>query len=88
MIFFLVLFSIILFVFWLNEFWTIVNMKDDDFPNRNDRLMWAVIVFFGNVLGAAIFAIWKVQYLGEKKHVRSLISDLLSYNIKKDESDQ
>jgi heme/copper-type cytochrome/quinol oxidase subunit 2 len=48
-----------LLLFWLGQLWNVVTSSDSDFPDRNDKLMWAIIVMFGSVLGAAVFALWK-----------------------------
>ena len=54
-------------LFWLAMVWTVVNLAEDDFPGRNDKLMWAIIVFFGSVVGAAIFASWVRKIASDKR---------------------
>ena len=53
-------------LFWLYQLWSVVRMKDGDFPDRNDKLMWSLLVFFGFLLGAILFAVWKSEYAHTK----------------------
>ncbi len=38
---------------WCNEFVFLMGLRDDDFPGRNDKLIWAVVL-----LTCAPFSVW------------------------------
>jgi hypothetical protein len=38
---------------WCNEFVTLMNLRDDDFPGRNDKLIWAAVL-----LAFAPISVW------------------------------
>jgi hypothetical protein len=38
---------------WCNEFVFLMGLRDDDFPGRNDKLIWAVVL-----LAFAPFSVW------------------------------
>ena len=50
---------VVFMIFWIRQLITVVSMKDEEFEGRNDKLIWFIIVFFGNFIGAAIFCSWK-----------------------------
>ena len=57
----LLLISIGCLLFWVSQLWTVVNMSDQDFNGRYDKLMWAMIILFGSILGAIMFALWRMM---------------------------
>ena len=40
------------FVFWL---WMLIDCLTNEPSEGNDKLIWVVVVFFGNVLGALVY---------------------------------
>ena len=46
-------------VFWLSQFVSLMNMRDEDFPGRYDKPIWAMTLILANILGAIAFWIWK-----------------------------
>jgi len=59
---FISIIGLIAFLFWLSQLWLVVKMHDSDFPDRNDKLMWFILVFFGSILGAVLFMIWRIEH--------------------------
>lgn len=53
--------SIALFLFWILALKDVVFMRDEDFEGKNDKLIWFIIVFFGNILGALAFVVWNAS---------------------------
>ena len=53
-------------IFWIYQLWSVVSSDDADYPNRNDKLMWAMVVLFGSVLGALLFVLWKFDHALKK----------------------
>lgn len=49
------------FLFWLYELWAVATMSDSDFPGRNDKLIWVIIVLFASVIGAVLFVLWQIE---------------------------
>ena len=47
------------FLFWMVQLWTALTMTDEEFPGRNDKLVWVMVVFFGSVIGALLFVCWR-----------------------------
>ena len=60
------IFGLIAFLFWLSQLWLVVKMHDSDFPDRNDKLMWFLLVFFGFILGALLFMVWRIEHANIK----------------------
>jgi len=58
--------GLIAFLFWLSELRLVIKMHDSDFPDRNDKLMWFLLVFFGSILGAVLFMIWRIEHVNAK----------------------
>ena len=48
---------------WLLILKDVITMRDEDFPGRNDKLIWFIVVFFGNVFGAFAFFTWRTARL-------------------------
>jgi hypothetical protein len=46
-------------IFWLRQLIDVMQRSDDDFPGRNDKLIWAVVIVLGNVFGALAYWIAK-----------------------------
>jgi len=55
----IVMFLVMAFLFWAAQLLDVLPRKDDDFPGRNDKMMWGLIVFFGGFLGAIVYSISK-----------------------------
>jgi len=49
------------FLFWLYVLWTAATMPDSDFPGRNDKVIWVMIVLFTPIIGALLFALWQLE---------------------------
>lgn len=62
---FLVLMSIFLFVFWLFQIVALMDMKDNEFPGRHDKVLWFIAVLLGSVVGALAFLLWRFMRSGE-----------------------
>ena len=54
-----IIISLIFFVYWIRQFCEVIRAGDSDFPGRNDKLMWAIIIFFGSLPGALLYSYWK-----------------------------
>jgi len=47
------IFAIVLFVLWV---WMLIDcVSRDDFPGKDDKLLWALIILLGGGLGALIY---------------------------------
>ena len=46
-------------IFWITEFLSLMNTKDEEFAGRYDKPIWAVILLLASVLGALMFWLWK-----------------------------
>ena len=66
----LILASLLLlyFFFWMWQFVQLMLLSDDDFPGKNDKILWVVtfIVFF--MFAPSVFQWWKLSSL----HVRDI----------------
>ena len=62
----IIIIGLIAFLFWLSELRIVIKMHDSDFPGRNDKLMWFMLVFFGSILGALLFMIWRIERVNVK----------------------
>jgi len=51
----LLVIGLIAFRFWLSQLLLVIKMRDSEFLDRNDKLMWFLLVFFGSILGALLF---------------------------------
>ena len=51
----LTIISILMLLFWCNQFLKLMRMEADDFPSKEDKSIWAATLIFLNVLGAFIF---------------------------------
>ena len=47
--------AFVIAVFWLGQLLDVLHRSDDEFPGRNDKLIWTIVVLFGNVVGAIIY---------------------------------
>jgi uncharacterized membrane protein len=57
MIHLLVLFVLLAgIVFWLTQLIDVMQRRDDEFPGRYDKIIWALVIVLGNIFGA--FAYW------------------------------
>lgn len=45
-------FALISFVFWI---WMLIDCLTKESSEGNDKLVWVLVVFFGHLLGAAIY---------------------------------
>jgi|GEM_PF-3246597 len=58
---FIILLAVLAVLFWIHELWKLLLMKDDEFDGRNDKLIWFIFVFFGSLLGALLFCLWRIS---------------------------
>ena len=58
---FFALVVVALLTFWLSQIMALMRMADDEFVGRYDKPLWAAILIFLSVLGAALFAYWRWQ---------------------------
>ncbi len=52
LILFFGLIGLVTFVFWL---WMLIDCLTKEPSEGNDKLIWAMIIFFGSILGALIY---------------------------------
>jgi len=51
----LLIFALIVFVLWI---WMLIDcLKREDFPNENDKVLWAIIMVLGGWIGALLYYI-------------------------------
>ena len=55
-----VLLWLILIIFWVSTFYSLMAMPDSAFKGRNDKLIWAVLVIVLNLFGALVFHYWRL----------------------------
>ena len=46
-------------VFWVGRFVQLMALSDEDFPGRNDKLLWVVAFVAANVFAAFAFGQWR-----------------------------
>jgi hypothetical protein len=51
----IVLISIVLFIFWCVQFVSLMEISDDKFSGKNDKLIWALAMLLTGVVGAFLF---------------------------------
>lgn len=51
--------GIAMLVFWLYQIVSLMDMPDDAFPGRHDKIIWVALLVLLPVLGAIAFAMWK-----------------------------
>ena len=61
-----------LLVYWVCKFFELMNMDDGEFVGRYDKVLWFIVVVFGFVLGAILFAIWKRFGAAERRLEREM----------------
>jgi hypothetical protein len=57
-----VLISIVLFIFWCVQFVSLMEMSDDEFSGKNDKLIWALAMLLTSFVGAFLFWLNKTPY--------------------------
>lgn len=67
--------GIALIIFWLCQVLSLMQMNDDTFPGRFDKLTWGIILSITFVLGAIAFAIWKA-IIAQKYEINAVASQL------------
>ncbi len=55
---FLFLFPLVFFVIWVVSIFDVLRRPEESFKDSTERIMWILIVFFGNFLGALIYQIF------------------------------
>jgi uncharacterized membrane protein len=48
--------ALFLLGFWFAQVLDIVNRSDNDFPERNDRVVWLLVVLLIPIVGAILYA--------------------------------
>ncbi|MHC5056836.1 MAG: hypothetical protein ACYTKD_19295 [Planctomycetota bacterium] len=72
-----------LVIFWACQLLSLMRMKDEEFPGRYDKVLWFIIVFFGSLLGALIFWLWKVGRADDRA-LASEIGGIVSSALEKE----
>lgn len=54
----LLIVSLLLLIFWVSQFFTLMRMKSEDFESREDKAIWAAVLILLNVFGAFLFLIY------------------------------
>jgi len=57
---------LLLVVFWVRQVLSLMSMKDEDFPGRYDKPIWAALMIFTLFVGAVLFWWWKPMFLRRK----------------------
>jgi hypothetical protein len=52
---------------WRNEFTFLMGLRDDDFPGRNDKFIWAVVLLFFAPVGLWFFRSYRLAHWPEPK---------------------
>ena len=71
----IILIAVTLLTFWLSQMVALMNMKDDAFPGKHDKILWVAVVLIGSFLGALAFLLWRTMRSGEA------VSDVLAHEI-------
>lgn len=58
--------GLVAFLFWLSQLLVVVKMHDSDFPDRNDKLMWFLLIFLGSLPGAILFLLCRYDFTNVK----------------------
>jgi hypothetical protein len=66
----IIVISLLLFVFWLFQLTDLMGRKDEEFVGRYDKVLWFMVVFFGNFVGAAIYMVCKPRRLAGSMYAR------------------
>jgi hypothetical protein len=54
--------GILLLVFWICQFISLMLLSDADFPGRHDKVLWAAAFLLLFVVAAFAFYYWKMAY--------------------------
>jgi hypothetical protein len=57
-VFLVLLLGLVLVAFWVRQFVNLMSARDEDFPGRHDKVIWAAALLLTNLVGAAAFAVW------------------------------
>jgi len=57
---------LLLAVFWARQVLSLMSMKDEDFPGRYDKPIWAALMILTLFVGAVLFWWWKPLFLRRK----------------------
>ena len=52
MMIFLVAFFVLYIVFWI---WMLADCLGRKFKGENEKLLWALVILFGNIIGASLY---------------------------------
>ncbi len=63
----LVILAVLVALVWVVEFAQLMAMRDEDFPGRYDKALWAAAFIFGNILGVVAFFLWKRDRVSENR---------------------
>lgn len=59
--------AVVFVVFWVSQFIQLMLLSDEDFPGKNDKILWFVTFILLSVIAPGLFAWWKQAYLHERK---------------------
>jgi hypothetical protein len=75
----LLIFGLIVFVLWL---WMLIDcLKRDDFPNENDKLLWAIIMLLGGWIGALLY-----YFIVKRKMDAGVVSETVPEQIPEEQT--
>lgn len=60
-----IIISIVLFIFWCVQFCSLMEMGDEEFKGKNDKLIWALAMLLANFVGAFLFMLYKIPKFDE-----------------------
>jgi hypothetical protein len=56
---------------WVHEFWSLMALRDDDFPGRFDKLVWAALLVLVAPLGVWLFRSYRLVHWPDTEPVRA-----------------
>jgi len=60
---------------WRDEFISLMGLRDDDFPGRNDKLIWVLVLLVFAPVGAWLFPSYRLAHLPKPERSRDPEAD-------------
>ena len=76
-------FAVPAFIFWAVQLADLMRRKDDDFPGQHDKVLWAIIIFFGALLGAVIYWFAKPRHRTSRAAAKSRAAEKYALDERK-----
>ena len=54
-----ILVAVAFVIFWASQLYDLMCRKDDEFPGRNDKVLWVLILILLPVIGVVLYWFWK-----------------------------